>query len=365
MSSLQENPPVEGARVGPAVHVGRFGAGTALRLRCGNVGLEVRASGEVFSRVGPFSRRVRTFASEGPPDVVLRVLRLFGRAPKTGAALCGASGRIARFLERRPARPPCHGWDRRRIARFLAESGVEAPSGGPAGMEPGVLAVPLEAGFLWVDTNTWQAVLGLDVGDPSAGEGEWIGPSFSLLNAVMALLSFRLSIEGGVLVHGVAVRTAPDRGVLFAAPSGGGKTTLSTGFGAGSVLADDGVAVRRESTGYRAYPTPLRQRPGGRTADWSWCGESVSLKAAFVLGGEGALHVSHLSRADFVGAVLPSCTQFFHWMDRRMVEAAFDSWRDLARLLPTGRLFWRPGDDVQALVEAGEKKGGRPHVAER
>ncbi|MBW2609861.1 MAG: hypothetical protein JRC68_05920 [Deltaproteobacteria bacterium] len=205
--------------------------------------------------------------------------------------------------------------------------------------------VSFDNGFLLTDMNKGDCYLLLDTPPQNQGparKDHWSNKvNITVLNSIMALLSLCLSVQGGVLAHGVGVKREKE-GFLFLAPSDGGKTTLSTHCSEGEVLADDGVIIRKNSDNYKLFATPFRQRPGGEIHRWKWSLEPIPLKAVFVLGKGEKTSISRIPRANLINILLGSFTHFFSWMDGRQAKLVFDFWYELSLKLPIAKLNWRP-----------------------
>jgi hypothetical protein len=130
----------------------------------------------------------------------------------------------------------------------------------------------------------------------------------------------------------------------------------------GSVLADDGIVVRRSRQGYQIHATPLRQRPGGGTKAWEWHQEAAPLLGAFLIRQSRETSAIPDARYRLVGELLGACSHFSLWMDRAAMASLFDFWAQISLELPMGRLVWRPGTDFWTKVDHFLKKGDMPHV---
>jgi hypothetical protein len=213
--------------------------------------------------------------------------------------------------------------------------------------------VQLEMGFLLFRPNSCQGLVVLDVNWPFTRHDQpaLLLPHIHLskINGVFATLSLYLAERGGAIVHGTGIEHW-EKGFLFLAPSGGGKTTLSVQSLPGTVLADDGLIVREDSAGYALYPTPFRQRPGGATRQWDWHRSPAPLRAVFLLekGMENA--VRPIPRSEALGRLMNSYTHFFSLMNTQQAVAIFDFWRRLTVRIPVNRLTFRMGTDFWPLI---------------
>jgi hypothetical protein len=213
--------------------------------------------------------------------------------------------------------------------------------------------VSLETGFLLFDLsrNDWILLISkpLESGD-TVDENQWpIRVHITVMNAVMCLLSLFLTTIEGVIVHAVGLNYRGE-GYAFAASSGNGKTSLSTQSPPGTVLADDGLVIRRRQDGYMIYPTPFRQRPGGDKQQWAWHQQSVPLTGLYLLERSGETRLASVSRAEAIDRLLKAYTHFFTCMDSESAVSVFDFWRTLINRYPVARLRWRKGDDFFQML---------------
>lgn len=97
--------------------------------------------------------------------------------------------------------------------------------------------------------------------------------------ALKALVSLRVALNGGLMLHASAV-TIPEGGLLFVGGSGAGKTTISAMFGNANVLDDETIGLTPTATGWLAHSTPfsgIRQLARPRTR------RAAELVSAFTL----------------------------------------------------------------------------------
>jgi hypothetical protein len=125
----------------------------------------------------------------------------------------------------------------------------------PAATEPVAPAVEVRPdGSVALEGGSFTAEVGADrrtVRIRGAAE------RFGVESAAKWLLADWLARDGGLLVHGVALR-AGERAALFTGPSGAGKSTLGKWASSGGLelLSDELVAVRPAGARYQASATP-------------------------------------------------------------------------------------------------------------
>lgn len=214
--------------------------------------------------------------------------------------------------------------------------------------------VPLESGFLFVNLGIGESILLLDDYHMNglAGVSLCSPPVIiTVVNGIMALLSFYLAENKGVIAHGTGINCR-DEGYLFLAPSGGGKTTISMLSPPGAVLADDGVIVREVENQHKLYPTPFRQRPGGETIQWNWYQMPVPLKTLFILEKSFATRVRPVSRNQALGGLINGFTHFIKWMEPHQAIGVFDFWRRLSKKVLVSKLEFRQRTDLVQTINA-------------
>ncbi|MGD2097951.1 MAG: hypothetical protein PVG35_10245 [Desulfobacterales bacterium] len=160
------------------------------------------------------------------------------------------------------------------------------------------------------------------------------GPTIELL-----LIQY-LAQERGMIVHACGIDDG-EQGLLFVGESGAGKSTLSNLWhrdGAGAVLSDDRIILRKKNGSYWMYGTP-------------WHGEarfvsplSARLEHIFFLRHDQNNAVQPLNRADTVVEFLKA--SFPPFWDSRGVEFAMAFLSDLTEKVPCQALSFKPDKSV-------------------
>ncbi|MEW6077757.1 MAG: hypothetical protein AB1724_08100 [Thermodesulfobacteriota bacterium] len=326
----------------------------------GDVTLEIRGEPGLDALLTIFRRRMTDFGltGEGKADLTLNII-LSGSAPdrftESSAGAAPADAWIDLILRRATALQR-RLWEGQRLTDLKTvltqpaitpwlELFLQQPD------RPG--CVPLETGFLLFDLsrNNWILLMERPpIAEEPDEEKLWlIRVTITIMNAVMCLLSLSLSTLEGVVVHAVGLKYR-EGGYAFAASSGNGKTSLSMQSPPGTVLADDGLVIRRRQDGYTIYPTPFRQRPGGGKHQWAWHQQPVPLTELYLLEKSGETRLGTVSRTEAIDRLLKASTHFFTFMDPESAVSVFDFWRALISQCPVARLQWRKGDDFFQMM---------------
>ena len=159
------------------------------------------------------------------------------------------------------------------------------------------------------------------------------------------LLTLALAGRGAV-VHagGVSLR---GKGILYAGPSGAGKTTLSRLLAAAGheILSDDRVIVRRDAGGFALHGTPWPGE-GGYAAPGV-----LPLAAAVFLAKGSENRLRRLAPRDLARRLLPVMS--VPWFDGELAGRYLELCEDLAARCPAFELAFRPdGGAIEALGEA-------------
>lgn len=216
-----------------------------------------------------------------------------------------------------------------------------------------------EEEFLTVDTRGWEYALDFE-GDAVAGlnlmarfdlergrAAIWTSVTDRAAfwgvveNVLRPLVARRLLLAGGLLVHASAV-DLDGRGLLFAAPSGGGKSTMAKmALRAGyPVLSDDMVAVERFGGGYEVVSLPFT----GDLSRSEISGSRVALGALVSLEKGTSETVVPISRAE-ASALLARTAPYVN-RDARLTELLLQRAGEITASIATVRLVFRRDGDV-------------------
>lgn len=170
------------------------------------------------------------------------------------------------------ARALLRAWEPFRGAAAEVRMGLEIDPTRPVAAEPVAPAVEVQPdGSVRLEGGSFLAEISAD---RQVARIRGAAERFGLESTAKWLLADRLAKDGGLLVHGVALR-AGERAALFTGPSGAGKSTLGQWASSGglALLSDELVAVRPAGSGYQVSATPWNQ---GRPA-------TAELRAAGIL----------------------------------------------------------------------------------
>ena len=319
-----------------------------LKCSLGGVSMYVSAPGELHEDLSAFQRRMAAFKEDMPIDLSMAILK--SRPKKKYQGSESEKGLTNNYIldivqnETLIKKRELLLKATQHLKLLLLDSAMHDPLKLLISHNGKLSFIPLEAGFLFVNLSIGEALLLLDEEwrmNGSFATASW-GPAANItaINAVMALLAIYLAERGdGLITHGTGV-SLQDMGYLFVAPSGGGKTALSMHSPAGSVLADDGIIIRKSKNDYRLYPTPLRQRPGGEIKDWAWQQAPVTLQAVFILDKGSQTRIKSIPRPQTIGFLVNALTHFFVWMKPGQATRVFDFWRRLSTKIPIAGLEW-------------------------
>ena len=334
----------------------------------GGVSIGISAPLDIHKELGIIKARIKDFSSNGPADLKLNILKpdksISGKKNKTDSNLVNSSLSKAvqtAYLKNKQTQST---EAMEHIKLLLSDPAANCLMKELFIRDDNISFVPLDSGFLFIPHHKNNALLLLDEGFPFKRKGVpdslyTVMINFTVINAIIVFISMYLALRGGLFVHGTGVNYN-GYGCLFLAPSGGGKTTLSTQSFAGAVLADDGIIIRKHGDHYRLYPTPFRQRPGGDIHKWQWCESPVQLKAIFILEKGMTTRVVPIPRFHALGLLMNAFTHFFMYMPPVYKVKVFDFWHELSLNLPISCLKWRKGTDflpiITNLFNEGEDK---------
>jgi hypothetical protein len=171
---------------------------------------------------------------------------------------------------------------------------------------------------------------------------------------IRACLQCRLMECEGTFMHAAGVSWEGD-GYVFTGHTRAGKTTLSRGFPAETVLGDDLVAVREIQGRFELFGTPWPGREGGTVAYGG-----VPLRAVFNLHPELEPGIYRQSPGEALAELASNAPRLGHDGEESKLLGVFSS---LTAAVPIFRMSLRLGDDVMPFlrqVSSEEGGGDRP-----
>jgi len=174
------------------------------------------------------------------------------------------------------------------------------------------------------------------------------GEPFALREPALELWACFLLMRGrGLLVHGCGL-LGPDGVHVFAGQSGAGKSTLAgilTSAGAGTILSDDRLVLRRRDGAVRVYGTP-------------WHGEaryaspaSGDLSALYFLEQAAGCELVPLGRAEAAARLAASC--FMAGWPRVDLQNILDQAAAIVEQVPAHVLRFAPDRSLVAAIGLG------------
>ena len=206
------------------------------------------------------------------------------------------------------------------------------------------------AGYLlpnaWVlrDSAARRSVLAVG---PLAGPRDILGATLKALYFVFANC---LPACKALLLHGVGTERQ-GRGLLFLGLSGQGKSTIAHLAGQGQVIADDGIVLQKNGTGFYLGPTPFDQQP--RPSAWTGSARLSGKKLAMGLFLEksAVVNLQPVNPAEACCRILQNHIHFFRFVCTDTARQAFALTADLCRTIPFYRLYFRKAPDFWHLIE--------------
>lgn len=151
--------------------------------------------------------------------------------------------------------------------------------------------------------------------------------------------------RGDIIIHASGVNYK-DQGYLFSGTSGKGKTTMALLWdnSGATVIHDDRLIVRKTSTGYRMYNTPVYNNDDPQESP---------LNKIFIVehGEENKLIPVRGSVA--ISLVIANCIQQ-NW-DPDIVARLLGTVSDMCETIPIGKLFFTPDKSVVDYILENEK----------
>jgi len=160
---------------------------------------------------------------------------------------------------------------------------------------------------------------------------------FFLLNNLVA------RVEGAVL-HGCGVEIG-EKGVLFMAPSGGGKTTIGRLFGSDSVVSDETIIVSRKNGGFIINPVPWWSKM------YNFNHRDLALDKVFFLEKAAENAINPANKIDAVRKLSNDLILPLWFPDSIMSKRQFDFKVNLVKGVPCFDLRFKPTTEVVRFLK--------------
>lgn len=153
-------------------------------------------------------------------------------------------------------------------------------------------------------------------------------------------------VNGGLIVHSSAIQYC-NRGLIFSAPSGTGKSTHTKfwreNLGAGIINDDAPVLI------------PIKDDVLVCGTPWSGSADlfenvSVSLKAIIILSRSHKNEICEMNITDIIQKLIPRC--LFPYHNQRLMNTAFENFKKIIGLVPVYHLKCTPSLKAAELVKS-------------
>lgn len=158
------------------------------------------------------------------------------------------------------------------------------------------------------------------------------------------IISNRIVLSEGIVIHASAVSYS-DKGIVFTAPSGTGKSTHAALWEKhlrAEIINDDSPVIRYDGCQNRVYGTPW----SGSTDRFT--NSSVPLSALVVLEKADENSIRELSDEESVQMILPRI--FLPYHDPRLLDKAISNSEEIIRSVPKYLLKCKPEYEAMELV---------------
>jgi len=150
------------------------------------------------------------------------------------------------------------------------------------------------------------------------------------------ILYYLTVISGDIMIHGSGVNYKGN-GYLFSGISGKGKTTMAKlwdNHGA-EIIHDDRLIIRKTTTGYSMYNTPVYRNDEPRKSD---------ISTIFLIGHGAENEIIPVRGASAISMVMANCIQ--HNWDPGIIKGLIETISQICATIPVYRLLFKPDSSI-------------------
>ena len=150
------------------------------------------------------------------------------------------------------------------------------------------------------------------------------------------ILYYLTAISGDIMIHGSGVNYKGN-GYLFSGISGKGKTTMAKlwdNHGA-EIIHDDRLIIRKTTTGYSMYNTPVYRNDEPRKTD---------ISTIFLIGHGAENEIIPVRGASAISMVMANCIQ--HNWDPGIIKGLIETISQICATIPVYRLLFKPDSSI-------------------
>jgi hypothetical protein len=150
------------------------------------------------------------------------------------------------------------------------------------------------------------------------------------------ILYYLTVISGDTMIHGSGVNYKGN-GYLFSGISGKGKTTMAKlwdNHGA-EIIHDDRLIIRKTTTGYSMYNTPVYRNDEPRKSD---------ISTIFLIGHGAENEIIPVRGASAISMVMANCIQ--HNWDPGIIKGLIETISQICATIPVYRLLFKPDSSI-------------------
>jgi len=150
------------------------------------------------------------------------------------------------------------------------------------------------------------------------------------------ILYYLTVIHGDIMIHASGINNI-GHGYLFSGVSGKGKSTIAKIWenSGGKIIHDDRLIIRKTSTGYMMYNTPIYNDDKPKESP---------LDKIFIIGHGKSNILKQLKGADAVSQVMANCIQ--HNWGSDIIARLLGSISIMCNTIPVAQLFFKPDRSV-------------------